>query len=169
MKSVNYNIRSTNTEINNKHSQEPNKYNQFISFKSIKSKNINKKLSLKNKDEFARKNSIFHYSIIKKEILNPRAKNIQMVEKSKENDIIEIKKNREIKPIQILERYARDKIKKDYISPYINRLIKPKQINYKIKKNEDKPIYYNLYRINDMMDNKKSRTKLIFIENIIYI
>ena len=92
-----------------------------------------------------------------------------MVEKSKENNIIEIKKNREIKPIQILERYARDKIKKDYISPYINRLIKPKQINYKIKKNEDKPIYYNLYRINDMMDNKKSRTKLIFIENIIYL
>ena len=40
---------------------------------------------------------------------------------------------------------------------------------YKIKKNEDKPIYYNLYRINDMMDNKKSRTKLIFIENIIYL
>ena len=169
MKSVNYNIRSTNTEINNKNSQEPKKYDQFISFKSIKSKNMKKKLSLKNKDEFARKNSIFHYSIIKKEILNPRAKNIQMVEKSKENNIIEIKKNREIKPIQILERYARDKIKKDYISPYINRLIKPKQINYKIKKNEDKPIYYNLYRINDMMDNKKSRTKLIFIENIIYL
>ena len=30
MKSVNYNIRSTNTEINNKNSQEPKKYNQLI-------------------------------------------------------------------------------------------------------------------------------------------
>ena len=63
--------------------------------------------------------------------------------------------------------YAREKIKKKFISPYIERLFISKNLNY--VKEEDKPIYINLYKINDIFSKKRSRLTTNFYEcNIFY-
>ena len=71
--------------------------------------------------------------------------------------------------MKILEKYARYKFKKDYINPFIDRLIIANNNPYKTIKNEDKPTYYNLYKVNDICNNKKSRLNLNFIENSIFL
>ena len=58
--------------------------------------------------------------------------------------------------------YARDKIKKQYRSPYITKLIENKKFN--IMREEEKPIYYCLYKVNDIFLHKKSRFSVNFYE-----
>ena len=74
-----------------------------------------------------------------------------------------------LKPMKYLEQYARDKIKRDYISPFVSKLIKPTKNIYKVIKDEDKPKYYNLFKINEIINNKKSRFNLNFLEENIYL
>ena len=62
--------------------------------------------------------------------------------------------------------YAREKIKKEYTSPYIERLVKNKSFNF--VKEEEMPIYICFYKINDIFLNKKSRLIINFYENNIY-
>ena len=62
--------------------------------------------------------------------------------------------------------YAREKIKKKFISPYIERLFISKNLNY--VKEEDMPIYINLYKINDIFSKKRSRLTTNFYESNIY-
>ena len=49
--------------------------------------------------------------------------------------------------------YAREKIKKEFVSPYVERLITNK--NFKYIREEDMPIYICLYKINDIFLKKK--------------
>jgi hypothetical protein len=68
---------------------------------------------------------------------------------------------------KVIVQYAREKIKKQYKSPYILKLVFNKKNN--ILKDDEKPIYYFLYKINDIFLNKKSRLSVNFFEcNILY-
>lgn len=62
----------------------------------------------------------------------------------------------------MIVQYAREKIKKPFMSPYITRLIESNKLN--IVKEEEKPILYCLYKINDIFLNKKSRFSVNFYE-----
>lgn len=66
----------------------------------------------------------------------------------------------------LIVQYARQKIKKQYTSPYITKFIENK--NFNIVKKEERPIYYNLYKINNIFYNRKSRINLNFSECNIY-
>ena len=65
-----------------------------------------------------------------------------------------------------LVQYAREKIKKEFQSPYIERLVKNKNFNY--VKEDEMPIYYCLYKINDIFLYKRSRFSINFYESNIY-
>ena len=62
--------------------------------------------------------------------------------------------------------YAREKIKKEFVSPYVERLITNK--NFKYIREEDMPIYICLYKINDIFLKKKNRLTTNFYESNIY-
>ena len=68
---------------------------------------------------------------------------------------------------KVIVQYAREKIKRQYKTPYILKLVFNKKNN--ILKDDEKPIYYFLYKINDIFLNKKSRFSVHFYEcNILY-
>ena len=67
----------------------------------------------------------------------------------------------------LIVQYARQKIKKQYTSPYIMKLLENQNLN--IMKKEERPIYYNLYKINNIFYNRRSRINLNFSEcNMFY-
>ena len=66
----------------------------------------------------------------------------------------------------LIVQYARQKIKKQYTSPYIMKLLDNQ--NFNIMKKEERPIYYNLYKINNIFDNRSSRINLNFSESNMY-
>ena len=68
---------------------------------------------------------------------------------------------------KMIVQYARVKIKKQYITPYITKIMESKRFN--IMKDEEKPIYFCLYKINDIFLNKKTRLSVNFYEcNLFY-
>ena len=69
-------------------------------------------------------------------------------------------------PFTYLVQYAREKIEKEFRSPYITTIMSNKNFNF--MKEEEKPIYYCLYKINDIFDNKQSRFSINFYEYDIY-
>ena len=69
-------------------------------------------------------------------------------------------------PFTYLVQYARGKIENVFRSPYIEGILSNKNFNF--MKEEEKPIYYCLYKINDIFLNKKSRLSINFYEYDIY-
>ena len=166
MKTVKFKINSSKEENrlkNSPHSKQFAKLNSYIPIKKIQENK--KQTQKKNIDIFSRRNSLFNFDRLRRDLTNKRTKNIPKIELLKGEIVIEPEKNRKIQSINSIVKYALDKIKKDYISPYIDRLIKPEDRINKTIKNEDKPIYYNLYKINEILLNKKSRLNLNFLEN----
>lgn len=65
-----------------------------------------------------------------------------------------------------LVQYAREKIKHEYRSPYIEKLVKNGNFNY--VKEDEMPIYFCLYKTNDIFLYKKSKFSINFYESNIY-
>ena len=86
-----------------------------------------------------------------------------------ENNKIMMRKLSNITPFKEFEIYARNKIKAEYITPFIEKLIKPSKNTYKIIRDEEKPIYYHLYKINDIFFNKRCRLNINFLDINIYL
>lgn len=108
--------------------------------KSTNSKEVNKILSNKFME-----NPLF---------MNSRAKKYLVREKSHQFNF------------SLIVQYARQKIKKQYTSPYIMKLIE--NPNFNIVKKEERPIYINLYKINRIFNNVRSRINLNFSECNMY-
>ena len=163
MKNVKFNFPNTeNTEKNKMPIKKLDSFKSFIILKEVKSK---KKLSSTNEVSNFKRLSVFANKN-KGDFIGTRQKYIPKNSQQNENIIAKRKK---IPPMKILEKYARYKFKKDYINPFIDRLIIANNNPYKTIKNEDKPTYYNLYKVNDICNNKKSRLNLNFIENSIFL
>ena len=163
MKNVKFNFPNTeNTEKNKMPIKKLDSFKSFIILKEVKSKkklsSTNEALNFKRLSVFANKN--------KGDFIGTRQKYIPKNSQQNENIIAKRKK---VPSMKILEKYARYKFKKDYINPFIDRLIIANNNPYKTIKNEDKPTYYNLYKVNDICNNKKSRLNLNFIENSIFL
>ena len=163
MKNVKFNFPNTeNTEKNKMPIKKLDSFKSFIILKEVKSKKIlssaNEASNFKRLSVFANKN--------KGDFIGTRQKYIP--KNSQQNENI-IEKRKKVPSMKILEKYARYKFKKDYINPFIDRLIIANNNPYKTIKNEDKPTYYNLYKVNDICNNKKSRLNLNFIENSIFL
>ena len=78
-----------------------------------------------------------------------------------------VKENSKKFNFTLIVQYARQKIKKQYTSPYIMKLLENQ--NFNIMKKEERPIYYNLYKINNIFNNRRSRINLNFSEcNMFY-
>ena len=163
MKNVKFNFPNTeNTEKNKMPIKKLDSFKSFIILKEVKSK---KKLSSANEASNFKRLSVFANKN-KGDFIGTRQKYIPKNSQQNENIITKRKK---IPTMKILEKYARYKFKKDYINPFIDRLIIANNNPYKTIKNEDKPTYYNLYKVNDICNNKKSRLNLNFIENSIFL
>ena len=163
MKNVKFNFPNTeNTEKNKMPIKKLDSFKSFIILKEVKSK---KKLSTTNERSNFKRLSVFANKN-KGDFIGTRQKYIP--KNSQQNESI-IAKRKKVPSMKILEKYARYKFKKDYINPFIDRLIIANNNPYKTIKNEDKPTYYNLYKVNDICNNKKSRLNLNFIENSIFL
>ena len=163
MKNVKFNFPNTeNTEKNKMPIKKLDSFKSFIILKEVKSK---KKLSSTNEASNFKRLSVFANKN-KGDFIGTRQKYIPKNSQQNENIIAKRKK---VPSMKILEKYARYKFKKDYINPFIDRLIIANNNPYKTIKNEDKPTYYNLYKVNDICNNKKSRLNLNFIENSIFL
>jgi len=108
--------------------------------KSSNSKEVNKILSNKFME-----NPLF---------MNSRAKKYLVREKSHQFNF------------SLIVQYARQKIKKQYTSPYIMKILENQ--NFNIVKKEERPIYINLYKINKIFNNVRSRINLNFSECNMY-
>ena len=163
MKNVKFNFPNTeNTEKNKMPIKKLDSFKSFIILKEVKSK---KKLSTTNEGSNFKRLSVFANKN-KGDFIGTRQKYIP--KNSQQNENI-IEKRKKVPSMKILEKYARYKFKKGYINPFIDRLIIANNNPYKTIKNEDKPTYYNLYKVNDICNNKKSRLNLNFIENSIFL
>ena len=169
MKNASSRVVSFKSEKKDKLKQPIQKFDSLSSFKMLKQGKTNAHGISTTSLVFVRRNSLFHSNVQNQGgLISTRPKN-------KQKNIESITTNRKstelkiLKPMKLLIKYARNKIKKEYISPYINRLIKPTNNIYKPKKDEDKPIYYNLYKINDIFYNKRSKFNLNFLETNIFL
>ena len=169
MKNASSRVVSFKSEKKDKLKQPIQKFDSLSSFKMLKQGKTNAHGISTTSLVFVRRNSLFHSNVQNQGgLISTRPKN-------KQKNIESITTNRKstelkiLKPMKLLIKYARNKIKKEYISPYINRLIKPTNNIYKPKKDEDKPIYYNLYKINDIFYNKRSKFNLNFLETNILL
>jgi hypothetical protein len=169
MKNASSRVVSFKSEKKDKLKQPIQKFDSLSSFKMLKQGKTNAHGISTTSLVFVRRNSLFHSNVQNQGgFISTRPKN-------KQKNIESITTNRKstelkiLKPMKLLIKYARNKIKKEYISPYINRLIKPTNNIYKPKKDEDKPIYYNLYKINDIFYNKRSKFNLNFLETNILL
>ena len=163
MKNVKFNFPNTeNTEKNKMPIKKMDSFNSFIILKEVKS---NQKLTSTNAISHFKRFSLFNNKN-KGDFIGTRQKFIP--KNIQQNEII-ITKRKKIQPMKILEKYARYKFRKDYINPFIDRLIITNNNPYKTIKNEDKPTYYNLFKINDICNNKNSRLNLNFVENSIFL
>ena len=92
--------------------------------------------------------------------------NIEINESVKTNDNNSYLKNIKYS-FTFLVQYAREKIKKQYTTPYILKLLNSK--NFKFIKEEEKPIQFCLFKVNDIFTRKKTRFFENFLEcNIFY-
>lgn len=108
----------------------------------------------------SRKNSFkSNKSFKSKDSLNENTKN-------RRSSFMPINPNSSRLSFTVLVQYAREKIKKEYCSPYITRLEENKEFN--IVKEDENPIYFCLYKINDIFLNKRSRLTVNFKECDIY-
>ena len=162
MKNVKFNKQKT--DKNEKYKEPIKKLDSFNSFIVLKDVKTNQKITSSNVISHFRRSSFFNNKN-KGDFISTRPKYIPR--NSRFNNIKGKKKI--IQPMKFLEKHARNKIKKDFISPYIERLIQQNNINYKTIKNEDKPTYYNLFKVNDLCNKKNSRLNLNFEENNIFL
>ena len=169
MKNASSRVVSFKSEKKDKIKQPIQKLDSFNSFKTLKQGKTNAQGISTTSLVFVRRNSLFHSNAQSQGgFISTRPRNNPKNIESKEKDR-KLKELKVLKPMKLLKKYALDKIKKDYITPYINRLIKPTNNIYKPKKDEEKPIYYNLYKINDIFYNKRSKFNVNFLETNIYL
>ena len=169
MKNVNKNFISFFSEKKDKLKKPIKNLDSLSSFKT--SKQIKTKANIAPSSDLSilRRNSqLFPDGKSKGNFITIRPKNIPKNVKSIVRDI-RSKKLSELKPMKSIIKYARDKIQNEYISPYISRLIQINKEMFKSKKEEDKPIYYNLYKINEIFNNKKSKFNVTFLEKNIFL
>ena len=167
MKNVKFNI--PKIEKTEKRKDSMKKLDSFNSFKNAKETYKGRKTVITNTFINFKRVSTFGNSFRNKgNFINTRPR--YNPKNDKVNNVNNKQKKTEIlRPMKSLIQYARYKIKKDYISPFVHRLIRPTKNVYKVIKDEDKPTYYNLFKINDIMNNKKSRFNINFLEVNIYI
>ena len=161
MKNVKFN--ALKTEKTEKYKLTTKKLDFFNSFNILKDIKSNKKKPSIKEGSQVKRNSRFN-NIKKGDYISSRQKLIPKNIEQNNNNYIIGKRMKNIKPMKLLEKFVRFKIKKDFIYPYIDRLINQNKQTYKDIKIEDKPTYYNLFKINDICNNKRSRFNLNFIE-----
>ena len=145
MKNASSRVVSFKSEKKDKIKQPIQKFDSFNSFKTLKQGKTNAHGISTTSLVFVRRNSLFHSNVQSQGgFISTRPRNNPKNIESKEKDR-KLKELKVLKPMKLLKKYALDKIKKDYITPYINRLIKPTNNIYKPKKDEEKPIYYKLF------------------------
>ena len=167
MKNVKFNI--PKIEKSEKRKVSMKKFDSLNSFKNTKETSKSRKFVITNAFANFKRTTTFGNSFRNKgNFVSTRPKYNPKNDKINNNIDFKQKRNGVLRPMKSLIQYARDKIKKDYISPYVYKLIRPSNNIYKIIKDEDKPTYYNLFKINDIMNNKKSRFSLNFLEVNIY-
>lgn len=174
MKNVNESIVSFQSDKNSKF-EKKDKYKRALqrfdslnSFKVVKQSKMNEQFSSSKKIGHFRKNTLFFSNKkTRRNIINTRPK----ISEEEELIIINEKPNQLIalKPMKSLIQYARCKIKKEYMSPYIERIAKFNKNSNNQKKIEEKLKYLNLYKINEIFQNKKSRLNINFLESILYL
>jgi hypothetical protein len=161
MKNVKFN--ALKTEKTEKYKLTTKKLDFFNSFNILKDIKSNKKKPSIKEGSQVKRNSRFNNKK-KGDYISSRQKLIPKNIEQYNSDNIIGKRMKNIKPMKLLEKYVRFKIKKDFIYPYIDRVINQNKQTYKDIKIEDKPTYYNLFKINDICNNKRSRFNLNFIE-----
>ena len=105
---------------------------------------------------------------------HPTLKTNKSIKSQDINDLIDnnnrninnIFSNYQKQPYTYLVQYARIKIKKEFFSPYITRLLNNQNFSY--IKEEEMPIYFCLYKMNEIFLHKKSRFSTNFYECDIY-
>ena len=145
MKNVKFN--ALKTEKTEKYKLTTKKLDFFNSFNILKDIKSNKKKPSIKEGSQVKRNSLFNNKK-KGDYISSRQKLIPKNIEQNNNDNIIGKRMKNIKPMKLLEKYVRFKIKKDFIYPYIDRLINQNKQTYKDIKIEDKPTYYNLFKIN---------------------
>ena len=168
MKNVKKNVVSFLTEKKSNLKKPIKNLDSISSFKTSKLIKSKVKMAPSNFSILKRNSQLLSEGKNKGNFITVRPKNIPKNVKPVINDI-RTKKLKDLKPLKLIIKYARNKIKKDYNSPYISRLFKINKEVFKTKKEEDKPICYNLYKINDIFDKKKSRFNINFLENNIFL
>ena len=150
MKNVNESIVSFQSDKNSKF-EKKDKYKRALqrfdslnSFKVVKQSKMNEQFSSSKKIGHFRKNTLFFSNKkTRRNIINTRPK----ISEEEELIIINEKPNQLIalKPMKSLIQYARYKIKKEYMSPYIERIAKFNKNSNNQKKIEEKLKYLKLY------------------------
>ena len=154
---------------NFKHRQTIHKLESLNSFKTLKQIKTNSKITSTNNLAFIRRNSLFNsFGKNQGDFISTRLRHLPKNLKSNKNDI-NSKEIKKLPPLKLIEKHARDKIKKEYITPFITRLINTNIDSYKLKKDEDKPIFYNLFKINEIIYNKRSKFNINFLETNIFL
>ena len=168
MKNVKKNVASFLTEKKSNLKKPIKNLESISSFKTSKLIKSKVKMAPSNFSILKRNSQLLSEGKNRGNFITVRPKNIPKNVKPVINDI-RTKKLKDLKPLKTIIKYAGDKIKKEYNSPYIARLIKINKDVFKTKKEEDKPIYYNLYKINEIFNSKKSRFNINFLENNIFL
>ena len=169
LKKNNINFKTNQSEKKEKLKQPFEKIDSLNSFKSFKPAKTSGKMISSNNIVNTRRSSLFYSNNLRNANLKTiRPINLPKKEKININDL-NLKKLRPLSPIKTLIRYARDKIKKEYTSPYINKLVELNKKMFKDKKGEDKPMYYNLFKINEIFYKKRSSFNLNFLESNLFI
>ena len=169
LKKNNINFKTNQSEKKEKLKQPFEKIDSLNSFKSFKPAKTSGKMISSNNIVNTRRSSLFYSNNLRNaNLITIRPKNLPKKEKININDL-NLKKVRPLRPIKTLIRFARDKIKKEYTSPYINKLVELNKKMFKDKKGEDKPMYYNLFKINEIFYKKRSSFNLNFLESNLFI
>ena len=168
MKNVKKNVVSFSTEKKSNLKKPIKNLDSISSFKTSKLIKSKVKMAPSNFSILKRNSQLLSEGKNRGNFITVRPKNIPKNVKPVINDI-RTKKLKDLKPLKTIIKYAGDNIKKEYNSPYIARLIKINKDVFKTKKEEDKPIYYNLYKINEIFNSKKSRFNINFLENNIFL
>ena len=169
LKKNNINFKTNQSEKKEKLKQPFEKIDSLNSFKSFKPAKTSGKMISSNNIVNTRRSSLFHSNNLRNaNLITIRPKNLPKKEQININDL-NLNKLRPLRPIKTLIRYARDKIKKEYTSPYINKLVELNKKMFKDKKGEDKPMYYNLFKINEIFYKKRSSFNLNFLESNLFI